>query len=76
MDAVFGGDKFVAEAVKSDLALDKGDLVGDEFVVGGGDGLDGEVGVVGSVALDGGQGMECLDVFEKDLGRDAALGVV
>ena len=76
VEAVFGGGEFVAEAVDGDLALDQGGLLNEEFVVGGGDGLEAEVGVVGGVALDGGEGVEGLDVVVEDLGRDAAAGGV
>lgn len=74
MEAVLGVADLVADDVEGDLGADQGGAVGHEFVVGGGDGLEGEVGVVGGVALDGAEAVEGLDVFVDDLGRDAAAG--
>ena len=72
VEALLGVADLVANDVEGDLGADQGGAVGHELFVGGGDGLEGDVGVVGGVALDGAEAMEGLDIFVDDLGRDAA----
>ena len=56
------------------LVTGSGGLVGSELVEGGGDSVELELGVVGGIAFDGGEGVEGLDVVGEYRGRDAASG--
>lgn len=71
VEMLSAGGEGVAGGVEGDLDADVVGFVGAEGVVGGGDGFDAVIGVVGGVVLDGQQGEVGIDVVVEDMGLDA-----